>query len=70
MDELLPKAMLEALQVFCVVCGIMIMEAILNKWMLIPIVILVVLFFFMTKFYLKTAQDVKRLEGVSKYWNE
>lgn len=70
MDELLPKVMLEALQVCCVVCGIMTMEAIINQWMLIPIVGLAVLFYFMTKFYLKTAQNVKRLEGVSKYWND
>ncbi|XP_011635942.1 multidrug resistance-associated protein 4-like [Pogonomyrmex barbatus] len=66
MDEFLPKIMLEAIQVGCVVCGIMVMEAIINVWMLIPIVILIILFFFATKFYLKTAQNVKRLEGVTK----
>lgn len=70
MDELLPKVMLEALQVCCVVSGIMIMETILNPWMLIPIAILIVVFSFVTKFYLATAQNIKRLEGVSKYWNE
>ncbi|XP_011704354.1 PREDICTED: multidrug resistance-associated protein 4-like, partial [Wasmannia auropunctata] len=32
MDELLPKSMLEALQVCCVVLGIMVMEAIINQW--------------------------------------
>ncbi|KAG5331515.1 MRP4 protein, partial [Acromyrmex charruanus] len=66
MDELLPKVMLEALQGCCVVCGIMIMEAIINQWMLIFITIVIVLFFFMTKFCLKTIQSVKRLEGVTK----
>ncbi|KAG5307336.1 MRP4 protein, partial [Acromyrmex insinuator] len=66
MDELLPKVMLEALQGCCVVCGIMIMEAILIQWMLIFITIVIVLFFFMTKFCLKTIQSVKRLEGVTK----
>ncbi|XP_036147821.1 multidrug resistance-associated protein 4 [Monomorium pharaonis] len=66
MDEILPKVMLESLQVMCVVCGIMTMEAILNPWMLIIIIVLIVLFFFSTKFYLSTAQNVKRLEGVMK----
>ncbi|KMQ86379.1 multidrug resistance-associated protein 4-like protein [Lasius niger] len=42
------------------------MESILNRWMLIPIMILVILFFLVTKFYLGTAQSVKRLEGVTK----
>ncbi|XP_071557590.1 ATP-binding cassette subfamily C member 4-like [Temnothorax nylanderi] len=66
MDEYLPKIMLEALQVFCVVCGIFTMEAIINPWMLISIIVLVILFHFVTIFYLKTAQNVKRLEGVTK----
>ncbi|KYN28009.1 Multidrug resistance-associated protein 4 [Trachymyrmex cornetzi] len=66
MDEWLPKLMLEAIQGFCVVCGILIMEAIINQWMLILIVILVVLFFFASKSYMKIGQDLKRLEGVMK----
>ena len=66
MDEWLPKLMLEAIQGFCVVCS-MIMEAIINQWMLILIAILVILFFFATKSYMKIGQDLKRLEGVSKY---
>lgn len=70
MDELLPRAMLEALQMCSVVFGIMVMEVIIIQWMLILVVILIVLFYFSTKIYLKTAQNVKRLEGVSKYWNE
>ncbi|KAG5324170.1 L259 protein, partial [Acromyrmex heyeri] len=58
--------MLEAIQGFCVVCGIMIMEAIINQWMLILIAVLVVLFFFATKSDMKIGQDLKRLEGVMK----
>lgn len=68
MDEQLPKVMLEALQMTFVICGILVMEAIINQWMLIPIIILIVLFLLGTKFYLKTAQNVKRLEGIGKYW--
>ncbi|XP_011701011.1 PREDICTED: multidrug resistance-associated protein 4-like, partial [Wasmannia auropunctata] len=66
LDELLPKTMLEAIQIFFIVCGVMIIEVIINQWMLIIIVILIVLLFFATKFYLKVVQDVKRLEGVMK----
>ncbi|KAG5335593.1 MRP4 protein, partial [Acromyrmex heyeri] len=66
MDEWLPKLMLEAIQGFCVVCSIMIMEAIINQWMLILIAVLIVLFFFAMKSYLKIGQDLKRLEGVMK----
>lgn len=66
MDEVLPKIMLEGLQMIFVICGILIMEMIINHWMLIPVVILSVLFTLLTKYYLSTAQNVKRLEGISK----
>jgi len=66
-DELLPKIILEALQMTSVVLAIFIMVAILNRWMIIPIIIQIILFYLWTKFYLKTAQSIKRLEGVSKY---
>jgi len=68
MDELLPRTMIDSIQINFVVCAILIMEMIINYWMAIPIIILVLVFIFMTKFYLKTAQSIKRLEGVSKYW--
>ncbi|XP_036142954.1 multidrug resistance-associated protein 4 isoform X2 [Monomorium pharaonis] len=66
MDEMLPRVMLEALQMICLVCSVMIMEVILNPWMLLIVMVLIVLFFFATKFYLSTSQNVKRLEGVTK----
>ncbi|XP_071641737.1 ATP-binding cassette subfamily C member 4-like isoform X2 [Temnothorax longispinosus] len=66
MDELLPRVMLEALQAFCTVCGVLTMEAIINQWILIPIAVLSVLFYFVTIFYLRIAQNFKRLEGISK----
>lgn len=66
-DELLPRVILEALQMSSVVVAILIMVAILNQWMIIAIIIQVMLFFLWTKFYLRTAQSVKRLEGISKY---
>ncbi|EFN73714.1 Multidrug resistance-associated protein 4 [Camponotus floridanus] len=65
-DELLPRIMLEALQMTSVVLAIFIMVAILNRWMIIPIIIQIILFYLWTKFYLKTAQSIKRLEGVTK----
>lgn len=65
-DELLPKIMLEALQMTSVVVAIFVMVIILNRWMIIPIIIQIILFYLWTKFYLKTAQSVKRLEGVTK----
>ncbi|XP_043284009.1 probable multidrug resistance-associated protein lethal(2)03659 isoform X2 [Venturia canescens] len=66
MDELFPKAMLEALQIFFVMIGILVMVAVVNNWMVIPMVIIAVAAYFIRIFYLNTAQDIKRLEGVAK----
>ncbi|XP_070149139.1 ATP-binding cassette sub-family C member 4-like isoform X2 [Polyergus mexicanus] len=65
-DEMLPKIMLKALQIDSALLAILIMESILNQWMIIPIMILAILFFFITKSYLRTVQNLKRLEGISK----
>lgn len=66
MDELLPKAMLEAIQVFLVIIGVLVVVVIVNYWMIIPLAILMIVFYFMRLLYLRTTQSVKRLEGVGK----
>lgn len=68
-DEILPKAMLDALQIFMVMSGILIMVFIVTPWMIIPTFILAVLFFYIRRIYLASAQDIKRLEGISQYNN-
>ncbi|RLU20387.1 hypothetical protein DMN91_006996 [Ooceraea biroi] len=66
MDELLSRVMLESLQTNIVISGILVMEIIINYWMLIPLIILSILFLVIIKFYLRTAQNIKRVEGVTK----
>lgn len=39
----------------------------MNYWMVIPIAILAIIFYFVRISYLRTANSVKRLEGVGKY---
>lgn len=68
-DELLPRATLEAIQVFLVMAGILMMVFIITPIMIIPTFILGVMFYTFRVVYLKTVQDVKRLEGVSKQLN-
>ncbi|XP_011877748.1 PREDICTED: probable multidrug resistance-associated protein lethal(2)03659 isoform X2 [Vollenhovia emeryi] len=65
-DVLLPNTMLDAIQLCFTLGGIMIMEAIINLWMLMPIAVLVVLLYFATKLYMRFAQNIKRLEGITK----
>lgn len=66
MDEILPRAGLDALQVFLVMSGILVMDFIVIPWMMIPAIIIGGILYYLRGIYLATAQDVKRLEGVSK----
>lgn len=65
-DELLPRASLDAVQVFLVMSGILMIVFIVSPWMIAPSVALGLLFYYLRVIYLKSAQDVKRLEGVSE----
>ncbi|CAH1159391.1 unnamed protein product [Phaedon cochleariae] len=66
MDEILPKASLEAVQVLLVMAGILGMVFIVSYWMILVSVILGVLFYYFRIVYLASAQDIKRIEGITK----
>ncbi|CAD6203313.1 GSCOCT00009755001.2-RA-CDS [Cotesia congregata] len=66
MDDLLPQFMIEASLILMEVLGILINIITVNIWMLGITIIVGVIFYFLTFFYLKSAQDVKRLEGIAK----
>lgn len=64
-DELLPKSMMEAIQIMMVMSGILIMVFIVTPWMIFPTIVLGGLFYSIRIIYLASAQDIKRLEGIS-----
>ncbi|XP_068992124.1 ATP-binding cassette sub-family C member 4-like isoform X3 [Neodiprion pinetum] len=64
MDEMLPSALMEMFQNFNVATGSLVMVFIVNNWMIIPTVVAGGVFYFITILYIKTAQSLKRLEGI------
>lgn len=66
LDEILPRTLLDVLQIYATLGAILVLNAIALYWTLIPSVILLTLFYFFVKVYLKTAQSIKRLEGTTK----
>lgn len=68
-DELLPAAMMDCLQIGLTLVGIIVVVAIVNPILLVPTALSGVIFYFLRIFYLSTGRNVKRLEGVSKYNN-
>ncbi|KAB0797837.1 hypothetical protein PPYR_08830 [Photinus pyralis] len=65
-DEMLPVAMLDTLQIFLILVGVIILNATVNVWFLIPAVIMACLFYAMRTFYMATSRSVKRLEGLTR----
>lgn len=65
-DEILPRAMLDSIQIFLVMFGILTMVVIVNYYLLIAIVIVGPVFYKIRVVYLATAQDIKRLEGITR----
>lgn len=65
-DEALPKVVLETLQIFFIMLGILGMVFIVSPWMIIPAVFLGSIFWYARVVYLTSAQDIKRLEGATR----
>lgn len=65
-DELLPSAIIDTLQIGLMLVGIIVIVGMVNPWMLIPTAVVAVIFYCLRIFYLATSRNVKRLEGISK----
>lgn len=65
-DELLPKAIMDAVQVLLVMIGILVVIAMMNPILLVALLGAIVLFAIVLKLYLRPTQDLKRLEGITR----
>ncbi|XP_056646549.1 probable multidrug resistance-associated protein lethal(2)03659 [Diorhabda sublineata] len=65
-DELLPAAMIDCLQIGLSLLGIIVVVAVVTPWLMLPTFIIGVVFYFVRIFYLRTSRNVKRLEGVTR----
>ncbi|KAL3283296.1 hypothetical protein HHI36_006444 [Cryptolaemus montrouzieri] len=65
-DEVLPNSTLMTIQVFLISFGVLGITFIKSYWMIPPTIILGVILMWFRKIFMKSAQNVKRLEGVAK----
>lgn len=65
-DELLPKAMMEFIQIALVMFGILIVICIVNPILLSAIVVIALIDLCILKIYMQPSQDLKRLESICK----
>lgn len=66
-DEIMPRVMLEAIQIALVMCGILTVVMVVNPPMIVALGCACVLFSLVIKLYLRPSQDLKRLEGICKF---
>lgn len=67
-DEILPRTMIDAIQIFAVLIGILAQLIIINWWLVFVIIIMGILYGKIRNIYIPTAQMIKRLEGNSKFF--
>lgn len=65
-DEVLPSALLDVLQIGLSLIGIVVVVAIVNYWLLVPTVAIGFVFYGLRIFYLSSSRSIKRLEGVTR----
>ncbi|XP_034117135.2 probable multidrug resistance-associated protein lethal(2)03659 isoform X3 [Drosophila albomicans] len=65
-DENLPSILLDVIQIFLTLTGIIVVICITNPYYLLLTLGLGVIFYYIREFYLKTSRDVKRLEAVAR----
>ncbi|XP_063235987.1 ATP-binding cassette sub-family C member 4-like [Bacillus rossius redtenbacheri] len=66
LDELLPTALSDVIEIFLLMMGILIMILVVNYIMIVPMIVTVSLFVGMRAIYISTARSVKRLEGITR----
>ncbi|XP_048482044.1 ATP-binding cassette sub-family C member 4 [Plutella xylostella] len=65
-DEVLPSALLDVLQIGLALIGIVIVVAVVNYWLLLPTMAIALIFYGLRIFYLSSSRSIKRLEGVTR----
>lgn len=66
MDEQLPPAFFDAFTIMLNIAGIMAVIFAVRPWIMIPTLLLGVVFLLLRRFYMRSARDIKRLEGVAR----
>lgn len=66
MDELLPRAILDAVHTNLYMAGAIVLTVIVNPLFILPISVIGILFLYMRKVYLKTSKNIKRIESIGK----
>ncbi|XP_053594500.1 probable multidrug resistance-associated protein lethal(2)03659 [Microplitis demolitor] len=65
-DELLPIAMIDCVQITLALTGIIVVVSVSNVWLLLPTFIICTIFYVLRVIYISTSRSIKRLEGITR----
>ncbi|KAJ7371724.1 hypothetical protein OS493_023059 [Desmophyllum pertusum] len=65
-DELLPDAFLDAVQIVLFCVGAVVVPSFLNPWIILPATPLMIILILIGRYFLKTSRELRRLEGVNR----
>ncbi|XP_072332338.1 ATP-binding cassette sub-family C member 4 isoform X2 [Scyliorhinus torazame] len=66
LDDLLPYTCMDFLQTFLQILGVVAVAVSVIPWILIPIAPLVIVFYFLRRYFLETSRDIKRMESTTR----
>ncbi|OCT92610.1 hypothetical protein XELAEV_18015666mg [Xenopus laevis] len=66
LDDLLPFTFLDFMQVLLQILGVIAVAVSVIPWILIPLLPLVIVFYFLRRYFLDTSRDIKRLESTTR----
>lgn len=67
-DEVLPGVLMDVIQIFLAIFGVIIVLGVVSPWHIVSIAPLAIIAFYLRLFYLKTSQRVNHLLAKSKYY--
>lgn len=66
-DEILPSVMIDVIQIFLQLFGIIIVISLVNYYFIIPTVIVGIIFYYLRVYYLSSSRNIKRIEATSEF---
>lgn len=69
-DEILPSVMIDVIQIFLQLFGIIVVIAVVNYYFIVPTIIVGIIFYFLRAYYLASSRNIKRIEATSELTRE
>ncbi|XP_057686609.1 multidrug resistance-associated protein 4 [Corythoichthys intestinalis] len=66
LDSIMPWTLVDFIQVFLQIVGVVAVAAGVIPWILIPVFLLLIVFLFLRRYFLETSRDIKRLESTTR----